>query len=323
MTQSGRAAMTGFHGGWQEQAPLGIMRGTHDQATVDGRILVCGGFNPNPLEILGSVEARRVQPNGTWHPVASITPRANVAAAELDGVAYVAGGFGIKDGAEVETDLVEQFDPRVGLWEPSSNLPVGRAAAGAAGLGGLLYVAGGFIADTPTESVIAYDPQTHTWTEVAPMPTARARLRLVATGGYLFAIGGQNRQLDNVATVERYEPKTNIWTEVAAMNERRGVPGAVAISHRSNHLIVVVGGAQAVNDQVTGFLDSTEVYDLATNRWRTLRARLPERKAGLVCAAEIDGTVLAIGGGVLADDGLAATREVYALKLTGQNVGGQ
>lgn len=323
MTRSEGTAMAGSHRGWEEQAPLEIKRGTHDRVTVDGRILVCGGFNPNPLEILGSVEARRIQPNNAWRPLAPITPRANVAAAELDGVAYVAGGFVDQDGADVEVDVVEQFDPREGTWKPSPNMPAGRAAAGAAGLGGLLYVAGGFIADAPTESVIAYDPRNCTWEPVAPMPTARARLRLVATGGYLFAIGGQDRRLDNVATVERYEPRTDTWTEVAAMNERRGVPGAVAISHGTNHLVVVVGGAQAVNGQVTGFLDSTEVYILDTDRWRTLRARLPERKAGLVCAAEIDGTVLAIGGGVLTDDGLAATREVYALKLTGRDLGGR
>lgn len=320
MTQSGNAAAAGTPRGWQEQAPLEIKRGTHDQATVDGRILVCGGFNPNPLEILGSVEARRVQPNGTWRPLASMTPRANVAAAELDGVAYVAGGFVIdQNGDDVEVDVVEQFDPRVGSWRPSPKMPDRRAAASAAGLGGLLYVAGGFIAGAPTDLVIAYDPRDRTWTEVAPMPTARTRLRLIATGGHLFAIGGQDKRLDNLATVERYEPRTNTWTGVASMNEPRGVPGAVAISHGNNRLIVVVGGAQAVNGEVTGFLDTTEVYDPDTDRWHTLRARLPVPKAGLICAAEIDGTVLAIGGGVLTDDGLAATREVYALKVTGQD----
>lgn len=163
------------------------------------------------------------------------------------------------------------FDPRVASWRPSPKMPARRAAAGAAGLGGLLYVAGGFIAGAPTELMIAYDPRHRT------------------------------------------------WTEIAAMNEHRGVPGAVAISRGVNRLIVVVGGAQVIKGNVTGFLDTTEVYDLDTQRWQTLRARLPERKAGLVCAAEIDGTVLAIAGGVLTDDGLAATRDVYALKVTGQD----
>ena len=39
---------------------------------------------------------------------------------------------------------VERFNPRTGHWSTSIPLPEPRAAAGAAGLNGLFYVAGGF-----------------------------------------------------------------------------------------------------------------------------------------------------------------------------------
>lgn len=325
MTQSTETAAVGPSGNWQEQAPLRTKRATHDRAIVDGLILVCGGFDPDSPDNLGSVEARRIQPNGTWRHLAPMTARANVAAAELDGMAYAVGGFVIEQDRDVETDLVEQFNPHTGSWTPSPVLPTRRAAAGAASLGGLLYVAGGFVAtDTPTDTVVAYDPRDRTWTSVAPMPTARARLRLVAAGGYLFAIGGQDIQGNTLATVERYEPGSNAWAGVASMGEHRGVPGVVALRHGADHLIVVVGGAQTAGFEILGFLDSTEVYNLDTDRWHMLRALLPSSKAGLVCATEVNGTVLAIGGGVQTDTGgLAATRDVYALRLTGQYGGGR
>jgi N-acetylneuraminic acid mutarotase len=309
---------------WTERPPLQFARATHGGATVDGRILVFGGFNPAipaPLDVLDSVESRRVKGSGTWRSVPPMpTARANPAAAELDGTAYVAGGFNSQD---AELDVVERFDPRSGTWTSIRKLPFPRGAAAAASWGGKLYVAGGFVGvDKTTDSLIAYDPGKRSWQSLAPMPTSRARLRLVAAGDHLYAIGGQTAAGDTLSKVERYDPKSDTWTRVASMSKDRGVPGVVYLKHGSDRLIAVVGGAQTVGFEITGFLRSTEVYNLDTGRWKPLQAQLPRGKAGLVCALEADGTMLAIGGGVQVEGGLAATAEVFALKLTGHHGGG-
>jgi len=301
---------------WTPRPPLNVARAGHDVATVHRRIFAIGGFGPDlpNAVVLNSVEARRIGGRGTWHTVAPMpTARSNPAAAALDGIVYVAGGFG----PVFILDVVETFDPATGTWTTSPKLPVPRGAAGAAALGGQLYVAGGLIPGSPddktTASVVVYNPRKGTWNAVQSMTTARKFVRLVATAGYLYAIGGLSQTDDPLPTVERYDPKSNTWTTVAAMNQVRGNPGVVAINHGSKHLIVVVGGRGAGSGPQP--LRSTEVYNPDTNRWQLLQAQLPRGRGTLVAAAEPNGTILAIGGAVNINGTETATAEVHALKL--------
>jgi hypothetical protein len=57
---------------------------------------------------------------------------------------------------------------------------------------------------------------------------------------------------------------------------------------------------------------------VATGRWQTLRAQLPQPTASLGAAAEPDGTVLAIGGANPAPGGTGpvSTANVYALNTS-------
>jgi N-acetylneuraminic acid mutarotase len=303
--------------GWAERPPVQVARIGLDVATVGGDILAIGGFDPNEPDVFASVEDHQVAGTLPWHTIAAMpTARANPAAAELGGAVYVAGGFT----NDQTLDVVERFDPLTGSWSESTRLPVPRGAAAAASLGGLLYVAGGSIPvtakdDEITASVVAFNPRTKSWTTVAPMPTARWRLRLVAAGGNLYAIGGQSPDGNTLSTVERYDPRSNTWTAVAPMNQDRGVPGAVAVNHGSDHLIVVVGGCQFANGQLLALRQSTEVYNLATGQWQLLKAQLPHATCSLGSAVDADGTVLAIAGGIEVDGTVTATAEVDALTL--------
>jgi hypothetical protein len=202
-------------------------------------------------------------------------------------------------------------------------LPQGLAQAAAASLGGVLYVAGGFVKDgdgneAPSDSMLALGPDG--WTPLdKPMPTARVRLRLVAAGEYLYAIGGQNTDGLTVPTVERYHPLTSTWTESAPMQQDRGLPGVVAITRGPGplprHFIVVVGGAHTIDFAPSNFLDSAEVYDVQTNTCFDLDIQLPQRKAGLTAAELADGRVLAIAGTTLQSGAFAPTKHVYATNL--------
>jgi hypothetical protein len=100
------------------------------------------------------------------------------------------------------------------------------------------------------------------------------------------------------------------------MNRHRGIPGVAVVDRGSDSLVVVVGGGQEVRAIPKPALRSTEVYSVATGRWRVLRAQLPLARSGLVAAAEPDGTVLAIGGSVTVGRRRRATAEVHALTLS-------
>jgi len=283
--------------GWTPQPSLGLARAGLDVATVSGRILAIGGFNgdvANPV-VYNTVEARDVRGDGRWQTLAAMpTARANPAAATLGGFVYVAGGFT----ADQTLNVVERFDPRTGAWQTITKLPVPTGAMGAAALDGRLYVAGGLVAraagDEVSASVYAYDPAGQIWTVVTPMPTPRWRLRLVAAGGYLYAIGGQAPDGRALATVERYDPRTNRWSAVRSMREGRAVPGVTVVADGQRLLVVVVGGVQF--EPSPHPLRTSEVYDVQTNSWYAVEARLPHARGSLACAVDSDGAVLAIGG---------------------------
>jgi N-acetylneuraminic acid mutarotase len=223
------------------------------------------------------------------------TARANLATAEVGGLVYAVGGFGDVD----VLDVVETFDPRSGRWATSLSLPQPRGAAGAAGLGGLLYIAGGFVVpEGITNSVVVYDPKQNTWTSVAPMPTARERLRLVASGRYLYAIGGRADEAGpSLTTVERYDPRSNNWTTMNPMVQSRVLPCAVQTRVGNRRVLVVVGGFEfSADGTLVQARRTTEVFDPHTGRWTLLDVLLPIGRGTHDCATEADGTVLAIGG---------------------------
>ncbi|HZB51822.1 MAG TPA: hypothetical protein VE547_22230, partial [Mycobacteriales bacterium] len=281
-----------------------------------------GGFRPDAPDPFGFVEARRTGGDGRWRPLPALpTPRANLSAADLDGIVYAVGGLGADvDGDTPLLDVVERYDPATGSWASSPSMPVPRAAPGVAGFEGRLYVAGGEVAGADgwdvTDSVIAYDPVDGTWREVAPLPTARTRLRLVATGGHLYAVGGFGNPPVALPAVERYDPTRDTWDPVAPMTEPRGLPGAVAARWGDRDVVVVVGGGQGELFTPTFTVaDSTEVYDVDADKWQALDARLPRGRVSLVCALEADGSVLAIGGATGEPTPLRPTALVQALAL--------
>ena len=315
--------MTNVPSRWTGRPPLDHPRAGLAGATVAGEILAIGGFRPGAAAPFDIVEARRTGGNGTWRSLPAMpTPRANLSAAELGGLVYAVGGLGADvDGRTPLLDVVERYDPATRSWESGPSMPVPRAAPGAVGLGGLLYVAGGEVSTAGgdwdvTDSVIAYDPVDRTWRTLAPMPTARTRLRLVAAGGHLYAIGGFANPPVALPVVERYDPARDSWDQVAPMNEPRGLPGAVTARSGQEDVVVVVGGGQGELFTPTFTVsDSTEIYSVDADKWQVLEARLPRGRVSLVCALEEDGSVLAIGGAVGEPAPLGPTALVQALDL--------
>jgi hypothetical protein len=312
---------------WTPRPPLRHGRAGLGVVTVDRQILAIGGFvDQTPFSF---VESRRLLGTGVWHDVAPMpTPRDNLATAVLRGQVYAVGGV---DRVGI-TAVVEVYNPRTGWWTTKKSLPRPRVGAGAAVFGDRLYVAGGAFplgddVGQITNSMVVYDPDRNRWQPAAPMPTARVQVRLVAAGRYLYAIGGSGGGSGpggagpSLTTVERYDPRSNSWRTVAPMHEPRGAPCVVETKVGTRHILVVVAGVvrSATGDFVDG-RRTTEVFDLATGRWKLITPLLPVVRGSQGCAVDADGAILAIGGGTHVGGVFIFLRNVDALLLKPRDI---
>jgi uncharacterized repeat protein (TIGR01451 family) len=111
--------------------------------------------------------------------------RSYAAAAELNGLIYVAGGW-------PSLNVVEVYDPVSDSWSTASSLKIGRQAAGLVAAGdGYLYISGGGNAWTGLDSAERYDPASDTWTVIPSLNDAdRAGSASAYVAGRVFAAGG-------------------------------------------------------------------------------------------------------------------------------------
>lgn len=247
---------------------------------------------------------------GDWAAKAPApSKRTEVVAADVGGKIYVVGGFGepklrtLKD--LTISDAVEEYDPASDRWAGKAPLPIGLHHAGAAAVGGRLYVIGGFTQSflsvwSPVAYVYAYDPAADTWTERAPMPTARGALAVAESGGKLFAIGGYDGKR-NSAAVEVYDPAANAWRSLAPLPTPRDHLAAAAVGSK----IFAIAGR--LDRDYGRNLSVTESYDPATNQW-TRMADLPTPRSGIT-AGVVHGVVYVLGGE--APEGTFRTNEAY------------
>ena len=84
-------------------------------------------------------------------------------------------------------------------------MPTARMNAGAAVLGGKLFVVGGHGGTAYLNTVEVYDPVANAWTSRTAMPTARAALGVGSVSGWLYAVGGRN-ETRALARNERFTP---------------------------------------------------------------------------------------------------------------------
>ena len=124
--------------------------------------------------------------------------RSYVAAAELGGRVYVAGGMVGETGRHLAT--FERFDPRSDAWTTLPRVPEPvRAAAGAA-VGGTVYVIGGSTPSGVGRQVYAYDTDRDRWHRAAPLPEPRFNHSAVVLAGKVYVLGGfeEGQERDDV-----------------------------------------------------------------------------------------------------------------------------
>jgi len=223
--------------------------------------------------------------------------RDSAAAANLNGMIYVAGGLTPRP-----SNTVECYDILRDSWTTVASMQVARHGLAMVAVGGYLYALGGCTDSegNGTTSVERYCAESDTWSEMAPMGTERRKGCAAATldDGCIYVMGGEEMDVDAVpprrevtALFERYDPATNTWEQLPSMPTARGSLAAVGL----DGAIYAGGGSGAGEDNMdTAAYDVVERFDPLTNEWSTM-APLCCGKSKL-CMAVIGGRVYAAGG---------------------------
>ncbi|NLG27685.1 MAG: S8 family serine peptidase, partial [Chloroflexi bacterium] len=196
---------------------------------------------------------------------------------------YVIGGH--PDGLASVTGAVSVLDLSTGQWTTGHAKPTPVAHAGAAELGGRIYVVGGHNpAFTPAilANVEVYDPAADRWSSAPPLPVALSGAAVAAHNGRLYVFGGQTASQYSQAAYA-YDPASGQWSTLAPLP----VPDALHARAVSIGASLYVAG---------GWPDRTQLlrYDPATNTWTRLADLLTGRYGAAMTAA--DGRLYVAGG---------------------------
>uniref|UniRef100_A0A0D9UX50 DCD domain-containing protein n=1 Tax=Leersia perrieri TaxID=77586 RepID=A0A0D9UX50_9ORYZ len=136
---------------------------------------------------------------GKWmYSLSMQQPRLAPAAAELNGVLYVTGGF---DG----NISAERYDPREGFWTQLPSMGTRRGSHSVVVLRDSLYALGGQDRNTMLSSVEIFDTHANSWRVGSPLSVPRAFGCAVAVDGNAYLLGGIQGIGEYVETVEVYK----------------------------------------------------------------------------------------------------------------------
>jgi len=175
-----------------------------------------------------------------------------------------------------------------GRWSTAAPLPEPIQEMSAAVLRGKIYIAGGFDrSGKPIARAFRFDPAANQWERIADLPAPRHHMPLAVAGDTLYAIGGlAEATFVPENTLWMYREDRSRWESRASLPVARGASGVGVV----NGKLVVVGGWGPGRKLV----DSTAIYDPATDRWKNA-APIPTPRDHLTAAA-VGGIVYAIAG---------------------------
>ena len=188
--------------GWREGPDAPFARLEMATATLDGRIWIAGGLEPD-----GAVtDALNVYDPalGEWTEGPHLPAAVHHAALASDGARLILIG-GYLATTDAPTDEVHLFDPATGSWEAGPPLPEPRAA-GAASHDGTRVVYGGGVGPGGVRDDL-FVLANGAWSRIGTLTRAREHLAATTDGsGRIWFLGGRQGALDrNVGDVDMVE----------------------------------------------------------------------------------------------------------------------
>lgn len=162
------------------------------------------------------------------------TARVQMAVVGWDNAIYAIGGVsnvGV-------SDALERYSNSSNSWVTLQPKPTGVRAAGAAVIGGKVYVPGGQQADDSlTKNLEVYDLRTDRWEARASLPIPIANYGIASHEGNIYLFGGWDG-IKESNVVLRYNPNDNDWSEMTPLPEARVSSTAIVIGDS----IFIIGG---------------------------------------------------------------------------------
>jgi Kelch motif len=247
--------------------------------------------------------------------------RSYIAAAQVDGGIYVAGGMVGETGRPLAT--FQRYEAGDDRWTTLPRLPVATRAAAAAAVDGVVYVVGGTTPDGNTTAVWGWNGDS--WERKAPLPEPRFNHAAVAVGPRIWVLGGfaDGEEHDDVFV---YDTRADAWRRSKPLPRPNHAFGAVALGdeiwilggRRGERVLRAVWildtaesgawrrgpampkpmellGAAVDGDRIHAVWESVyQIYDVSERRWRQGPHPLVTRHGLEVFVA--GGQLYAIGG---------------------------
>lgn len=222
---------------WQNLTDMIEPRSNFASVVLDDMIFAIGGETNSGLT--SNVERYNVALNQWELSTGLPEPRADIQAAAIGGKVFVPGGR--RESGELSNQLLV-YDPRVGVWQELSPLPLPLSAYALVAFEGKLFLFGGWDGLQYVNFVYEYDPILNIWQEKTPMTIARGQASAVVASGKIYVIGGNDGK--NALDVnEEYWPERDNgidepWVLKSPLPQPRSSVGAASIAE----IIHVIGG---------------------------------------------------------------------------------
>jgi N-acetylneuraminic acid mutarotase len=286
-------------GVWHSDAPMPVALGEVASGVINGVMYLVGDQSPETL----SYDIA----SNTWRSDLAARPFVgdHHAAEVIGGKLYLFGGLG--DGSDGQVQI---YDPGTDSWSLGASMPYAGGSCSTGMIDGLVYIAGGIVANSTVTDAAVYNPQTDTWNIIAPMPLGRNHAAGASDGARLWIFGGRgpgsgdyNTIAEGFDDVQVYDPATDTWewsgdaaSTLTVLPQRRGGMGTAAYFRGE---LYVIGGETTPGDhgQVAGDVyNRVDVYNPLTNTWR-LETVIPTARHGIYPLV-YDGKIYVAGGGI-------------------------
>ena len=270
--------------GWSTKASAPITREETVSFVANGKLYAIGGYINSKFEATTRVDAYDPSTN-KWSRKKDAPTKithSGVATDPSTGTVWMCGGFIGNLPNPQGTTTVWKYSPGSDTWTKGPSLPAGKAAGGAAVIGGKLYYFSGSNADRKSDSSACYvldlGNQSAGWKSIASMPAARNHFGTAVVGGKAYVIGGAvhlQSATQNKSDVYVYDPDTDKWTSTT------GLPKAYShftssISVYEGRYILIAGGEAPHNTALSDVM----LFDTQTKKWAKLTSLPSARRAG-------------------------------------------